>query len=160
MFIRKKKNASGSVSIQIIEKQEGRNKVIKSIGSSKDKKEIDFLVKKAYLEIPKLQKQEILNFGYSKKDENIFNFVDENIKIYSVGADLVLGNIFNSIGFDKIEEPFLKKLTISRIVYPVSKLKTTEYWERHLGFNTGIQTVYDFLDRLHKNHKEEIEQIS
>lgn len=160
MFVRKKKNLSGSISVQIIEKQGRKNILIKSVGSSKKTREIGCLVKKAYLEISKLQNQKILDFGYSPDDKNILNFVDEGIKIYSVGADLVLGNIFNSIGFDKIKEPLFKKLVIARIVYPVSKLKTTEYWGRHTDFNVGIQTVYDFLDRLHKNYKEEVEQIS
>jgi len=160
MFVRKKKNLSGSISIQIIEKQKGINKLVKSIGSSKDKEEIEFLMNKAYLEISKMQKQEILDFGYSQKDQNIFNFIDESIKIYSVGADLILGNIFDSIGFDKIPEPLFKKLVISRIVYPVSKLKTAEYLERHLGEQINIQSVYRFLDKLHENYQEQVEQIS
>ena len=160
MFVRKKKNISGSVSIQIIEKQGGKNKLIKSIGSSKDEEKVKFLASKAYSEISKIQKQEILDFGYSQNDKNIFNFVDENIKIYSVGANLVLGNIFNSIGFNKIKDPLFKKLVISRITYPVSKLKTTEYLERHLDDKINIQSIYRFLDRLHKKYKEEIEQIS
>ncbi len=160
MFIRKKKNLSGSVSVQILEKQKQKNILIKSIGSSREKERINFLVKKANSEISKIQNQEILDFGYSKNDQNILNFVDENIKIYSVGADLVLGNIFNSIGFNKIKEPLFKKLVISRIVYPVSKLKTTEYLERHLNDKINIQSVYRFLDKLHKDYQEEIEQIS
>jgi len=56
MFVRKKKNKSGSVSIQIIQKIEGNNKVVKSVGCSREEKEINFLVRKAYLEIPKIQK--------------------------------------------------------------------------------------------------------
>lgn len=160
MFVRKKKNLSGSVSIQIIEKQNGKNKVVKSIGSAKNKGEIEFLVNKAYLEIPKIQKQKFLDFGHSEKDQNILNFIDKNIKIYSVGADLVLGKVFDSIGFNKIKEPLFKKIALARIVYPVSKLKTGEYIERHSGDKIDISGIYRFLDRLHKNHKEEIEQIS
>ena len=160
MFVRKKKNLSGSISIQILEKREKRNVLVKSVGSSKEEKKINFLIKKAYLEISKIQNQETLDFGYSKNDQKILNFVDENIKIYSVGADLVLGNIFNLIGFNKIPEPLFKKLVISRIVYPVRKLKTTEYLERHLNDKINIQSVYRFLDKLHKDYQKEIEQIS
>ena len=160
MFVRKKKNASGSISVQIIEKQNGKNKLIKSIGSSKDEKEINLLVKQANAEIPKIQKQHAIDFGYSKDDRTILNFVNENVKVYSVGAELVLGRIFGSIGFNSINDPLFKKLAISRIVNPVSKLKTTEYWKQHNGMEITSQSIYKFLDRLHEKHKEEIECIA
>ena len=38
MFVRKKRNKSGSVSVQIIKKENGKNRVVESIGCSKDKK--------------------------------------------------------------------------------------------------------------------------
>lgn len=41
MFIRKKKNKSGSVSVQIIDKSSGKYKVVKTIGSSNDLKDIE-----------------------------------------------------------------------------------------------------------------------
>ena len=47
MFIRQKKNKSGVVSVQIIDKSSGRYKLFKTIGSSNNPDEIDFLIKKA-----------------------------------------------------------------------------------------------------------------
>ena len=41
MFVRKKKNPSGIVSIQIIDKSQGKYKVIKTIGSSSDTSEVE-----------------------------------------------------------------------------------------------------------------------
>ena len=46
MFVRKKRNKSGTVSVQIIDKSSGY-KVVETIGSSKDAEEIANLVKKA-----------------------------------------------------------------------------------------------------------------
>jgi hypothetical protein len=46
MFIRKKINQSGSISVQIIQKDNGKYKVLKTISSSKDLIEIEFLVQK------------------------------------------------------------------------------------------------------------------
>ena len=40
MFVRKKRNKSGSISVQIISKEGGKYKVVKTIGSSKDSEEI------------------------------------------------------------------------------------------------------------------------
>jgi len=43
MFVRKKKNPSGVVSVQVIDKSNGRYKVFKTIGSSSDTLEIERL---------------------------------------------------------------------------------------------------------------------
>jgi len=40
MYIRKKKNKSGSISIQIIEKKHSQYKVVKTIGCAKNKKRV------------------------------------------------------------------------------------------------------------------------
>jgi len=54
MFVRKKKNRSGSISIQIVKKINRSNKVIKSIGSSKDPDEVERLFQKGLYELPRL----------------------------------------------------------------------------------------------------------
>ncbi len=161
MFIRKKKNTSGSVSVQIISKTNGY-KVIKTVGCSSNQNEIKDLEEDAMrLIATKFGTQQSMNFGHTETDRKILKCIEnETTKISAVGSNLVLGNIFNSIGFNKIKEPLFKKLTIARIVYPVSKLKTTKYLERHFDCKISIQSVYDFLDKLHKQYKTKIEQIS
>ena len=162
MFIRKKKNKSGSISVQILEKVEGKNKLLKSIGSATQQCDIDLLLKKASLEIPKLKNQRTFNFGYIKQDADFLHSLKNtsSIKISTVGPRLVLGKLFDSIGFNTIKEPLLKELVLARIVNPVSKLKTTEYWKSHNNIDVSVQTIYRFLDKLHKDYKEEIELIS
>lgn len=61
MFIHKKRNSSGSVSIQILEKVNRRNVLIKTVGSSKDNNEIELLYKQALKLIPELTNQTILD---------------------------------------------------------------------------------------------------
>jgi len=46
MFIRKKRNRSGSISVQVIDKSNGY-RVVKTVGSSKDPEQIDRLVELA-----------------------------------------------------------------------------------------------------------------
>ena len=43
MFVRKKINSSGSISVQILEKTNRTNKLIQTVGSSKDEIEIERL---------------------------------------------------------------------------------------------------------------------
>ena len=47
MFIREKKNKSGSVSIQLVSKEKGVYKVVKTIGSATERPEIETLKYKA-----------------------------------------------------------------------------------------------------------------
>jgi len=54
MYVRKKTNKPGSVSVQIFTKIDGKYKLIKSIGSSKDKNEVDKCVIQANEEIRKM----------------------------------------------------------------------------------------------------------
>lgn len=162
MFIRKKKNKSGSVSVQILEKVDGKNKLLKSIGSATDPADIDLLLKKASLELSLLKNQKSLNFGCSEKDADFLHSLksSKSLKISIVGPELVLGNLFDKIGFNEIKDRLFKKLVISRIINPVSKLKTTEYWVNHNDIKVSTQSIYRFLDRLHKDYKEQVEQIS
>jgi hypothetical protein len=44
MFIRKKPNKSGAISVQVIEKRDGKSVLVKTVGSSRDAKEIEDLV--------------------------------------------------------------------------------------------------------------------
>jgi transposase len=161
MFIRKKTNNSGSISIQIIKKVSGKNIVLKTVGCSKDKTEIELLIKKAQGLIPLLENQYEFDFGNSSFDESILSFIKkkESFKISNVGPELVLGQIFNTIGFDIIKESLFKELVLSRLVYPGSKLKTIHYLKRHKGINISVQSVYDFLDKLHAKYKEIVEEI-
>ncbi len=57
MFIRQKKNKSGSVSVQIVSKTRGAYKVVKTIGCGTKCHEIDQLLEKAKSGKLKLEKQ-------------------------------------------------------------------------------------------------------
>ena len=46
MFVRKKKNKSGIISIQVIDKSSGKYKLIKTIGSSSNENEVKSLYNK------------------------------------------------------------------------------------------------------------------
>ena len=44
MFIRKKRNKSGVISVQVLSKSKGKNKLLKTIGSSVKEKEFEFII--------------------------------------------------------------------------------------------------------------------
>ena len=161
MFVRKKNNKSGTVSIQIIDKSSGKYKVVKTVGSSKDLDEIEKLYQEAYRIIPTLQKQNTFNF-LSNTDEHILNFSKSlsNTNITAVGAELVFGRLFDSIGFNIVKDQLFKDLVLSRIIYQGSKLKLTDYLRRYEHREISVQRIYRFLDKLNSKYKEQVEEIA
>jgi transposase len=160
MFIRQKKNRSGSVSVQLLQKQDGTNKLIKTIGSAFEESEIALLVAKAKQELQKLNAQRSL-FVF-EQDALIESFISElsNGQVHTIGPELVFGRIYDHIGYDRIDKDLFSHLVIARLAFPLSKLKTIEYLYRYQGITLDLDTVYRFLDKLNKELKEQVEQIS
>jgi len=160
MFIRKKKNKSGSISVSIIDKSTGKYKLVKTIGSSFDQEQIELMVLKAkqYLE-NQTQQQPLF---YSQNDNLIESFLSTltNSQIRTIGPELVFGSVYEHIGFNKIKEQMFRHLVIARLAYPGSKLKTIDYLLRYQGKYLEISSVYRFLDKLNHKLKETVEELS
>lgn len=160
MFIRQKKNNSGSISIQILIKENGRNRLIKSIGCSTDPKELAIFNERAKQELERLRGQSSL-FVF-EKDIHIESFISElsNAQIRTIGPELVFGKVYNHIGYNKINSDLFRHLVIARLAFPLSKLKTIEYLYRYQGIIFDLDTVYRFMDKLNTELKDQVEQIS
>lgn len=160
MFVRKKKNKSGSISIQIVSKSHGKYKVVKSLGSSTDPTILLGLELKAKQEIKRLESNPSL-FVF-EKDALIESFLSgvQNAQVRTIGPEIVFGKVFDFIGFNIINEPLFKHLVVARLAYPLSKLKTIEYLYRYQGISLDINTVYRFLDKLNEKLKTTVEQIA
>ena len=156
MYVRKKPNKSGTYSIQVIEKSNGRSRVIKTIGCSSDPDEINRLYEKAKEWIEKRIGQISLDFTGNTID-SFFNNIT-NISI--AGISLILGKIYDEIGFSQIRDDLLKHLVLTRLSHPASKLKTTEYLRQYYSVDVNEDQVYRYLDKLYSKQKELIQQIS
>jgi transposase len=160
MFLRKKKNKSGSISVQVISKAGGRYKVIKTIGSGRTEQEIEKIYYLGKQEIERLSFQPKL---FISETDTIVDGIFEslsNANIRVVGPELIFGKIYDKIGFNEIEEDLLRHLVISRLAFPLSKLKTIDYLYRYQGISLNKDTVYRFLDKLNSKLKDRIEQIT
>lgn len=158
MFVRKKKNKSGVISIQVIDKSNGKYRLLKTIGSSGDSLEIERLFNEgaAWIET-KTGVRELDFTDYSHHT----SLVVQGIEHISVcGPELLLGKIFDTIGFNQIKDDLLRQLVFARLCFPVSKLKTTDYLSKYQFLDIDVQSVYRYLDKLHKHQKEQVQQIS
>jgi len=158
MFIRKKPNKSGVISVQIIDKSSGKYKVAKTIGSSSNPEEIRQLSRQARNFLIGNQ----LKLFKTLEETAVENFLQDlsNSQVHTIGPELIFGTVFDRIGFNAIPEELFKHIVVARLAYPTSKLKTADYLYRYKGISVEVQKIYRFLDRLNKKHKEIAEKIA
>ncbi|WP_375583274.1 IS1634 family transposase [Cyclobacterium xiamenense] len=161
MFVRKNKNRSGSVSIQIVRKVKRKNKLIKTVGIAHTKREEELLLLLANNEIERLKGVSALFVEHD--DLVVESFVESlsNDHLQKVGAELVLGRIYQKIGFPQGGSlDYFKNLVLCRLVYPGSKLKTVEYFKKHLKVDVSVYSIYRFLDQVDQSLKPIIEKTT
>ena len=158
MFVRQKKNQSGLVSVQVIDKSRGKYRVVKTIGSSLLPEEIMTLVLKGEAWIQ--ERSGMAELDFEQVDELFDQFLTSISSIRIIGPSLLLGGIFDAIGFNAIPDELFRKLVLARLCYPVSKLKTSEYLRRYEGYIIDEDQIYRYLDKLNKMQKRQIQCIS
>lgn len=158
MFVRQKKNKSGVVSVQIIDKSNGRYKMLKTIGSSSDVREVEKLIEQGNQWIRKYTGVIELDFTDYRHHTHLALQGLEEISVY--GPELLLGKIFDEIGFNQVKDDLFRQLVLARLCYPASKLKTTDYLSKYKYLDIDVQVVYRYLDKLYKQQKSLVQQIS
>jgi transposase len=149
MFVRRKPNRTGSVSVQIIDKSKGHYRVIKSFGTGNTEVEIVRLENHARQYVRELTG--INRSLFEDEDEiKLENFVSNitNSQIRVIGPELIFGTLYDRIGYGCIESELFRHLVITRLFNPGSKLKTIDYLFRYQGIVYNISKIYRFLDNL------------
>lgn len=162
MFVRKNRNRSGSVSVQIIKKVDGKYKLIETVGTSSDPDKIESLALEAKNRIDNPKNQLPLFSLLSETDLAVKSFLNSltNLQIHTIGPELIFGTLFDRIGFNAIKEELFRHIVIARLAYPTSKLKTADYLYRYKGISIDVQNIYRFLDRLNEKYKEQAEKVA
>ncbi len=165
MFIRKNKNRSGSISIQVISKQKGRYNLVKSFGAAFNITKIKELEKEAEFFIAQEEEKNKTQYELFPLEDNddiaVTEFVKTlgNVNVINIGPELILGKLFDKIGLGVIPESLFRHIVLARLTYPVSKLKTTEYLAQHQKTEVDVSAIYRFLDRFHKQYKDKVGRI-
>ena len=162
MFVRKKLNKSGSISVQIISKTRGAYRVLKSVGSSNEPEAIERLVCEARAHIIQIQRQGRLFPALTKENAAVVGFMHtlSNTAIRTIGPDHIFGTLFDRIGLGSVPEPLFRHLVVARLAYPKSKLKTADYLKRYRGIDVDVNDIYRFMDTLNTSHKTTVETIA
>lgn len=163
MYVRKKNNPSGVVSVQVIDKSSGKYRVIKTIGSSSDIPTVEMLYRQGKQWISNyIGEQDIFETYERIREENqVTEYLLNNVEnILLNGTQLILNEVFKLTGFDSIKDTILKQLVIGRLSQPMSKSATVEYLKSHFNQDVELHKIYRYLDKLYNTQKEKIQQIS
>lgn len=114
MYVRRKKNRSGTISVVVVSKAHGRYREVKSFGTSDSAEKISALVQEAEHWIRTYGDQLELDFEDSKgrEFEETTRVINNMDAVLLNGTQLLLNRIYDSIGFDRITDDILRHLVI------------------------------------------------
>ena len=158
MFVRKKKNSSGSVSVQIISKNNNKYKLVETIGCGRNEFEVEQLLQNAKNRLIELE-------------PNLFDFMNYNNQKLTnkdmrvIGDELIFGKLFKDLGCENIlfkkeeDKEIFKALVVSRLLYPGSKLYLIDYYHIYKKRKIDKNKIYRCLDNIYEDHlKQNIEK--
>ena len=162
MYVRKKHNRSGSTSVVVVSKASGKYKEIKSFGSSTSEEEIHSLCDKAAAWIRSFGGQQELDFDdrKGKEVEETERFLSNIDNVLINGTRLLLDQVYDSIGFNRIPDEILRHLVIARVSQPRSKLATVDYLKSYYDEDVDLNHIYRYMDKLYNTQMELAQQIS
>ena len=163
MYVRKKKNRSGTTSVVIVDKSSGRIRYLETIGVSSDEKTISelFIKGKKWIAARTGMRDMFLLDEQQREEQQVTDYWLSNIEnILLNGPQLILNRVFKLVGFDVLDDDILKHLVIARLCQPASKAGTVDYLKSYFDEDVELHKIYRYLDRLYNTRQEEIQQIS
>ena len=149
MFVRRKRNRTGTISVQVIDKSHGRYRVIKSFGTGNSEVEVLRLEENARQYV---RQQTGMNRSlFADEDElKLEDFLSSisNAHVQVIGPEVIFGTLYDRIGYRDIDNELFRHLVITRLFNPGSKLKTIDYLFRYQNLTYDISRIYRFLDNL------------
>ena len=162
MFVRKKTNRSGTISIVVVSKANGKFIEVKKFGVAKSEEEAADLYQKAILWLRTHDGQQEFDFGNNRAREleETIRVVDNMDAVLINGTQLLQNQVYDSIGFNQIPDEILRHLVIARVSQPRSKLATVEYLKSYCDEDVDLNHIYRYMDKLYNTQMEIAQQIS
>lgn len=165
MFIRKLKSRNGNIQVQVVEKVNRNNKVVKHCGTARNTLEIKQLTALAqqYIDNARIKKGKISLFDNRYNESEIEDFLSRLVVLRAY--DSLIFDFFNHfyklLGFFNLNDDCFADLVIARLARPVSKAKTREWLEDKFGIihKYSLTALYRAMERSHRfNYQEKLEQ--
>lgn len=166
MFVRKKKNRSGSTSVVVADKSSGKFTELRTIGIATTQEEIAALVAEGKDWIAHYGGQQTIDFECTDEhrketeaastEDILSNIVQTSLRC----PQTIINKVYDRIGFNAIQDEELRHLVVSRICSPMSKRATVDYLRRHFKNDVSLQKIYRYLDKLYNTQQETVQEIS
>lgn len=161
MFVRKRRNKSGTTSVVIVDKSSGRFEELATIGVASSPEEIAELEKKARLWMDCYGGQQLLDFEETAKvKEEVHRTLSMVERTLQNAPQIILERVYERIGFEAIGDDILRHLAIARVCQPMSKAATVEYLKTYFDEDVKLHNIYRYMDKLHSTRQEKVQQIS
>lgn len=164
MFVRKKKNRSGTTSVVVVDKRGGKFKELHTVGIGHDEEEVAIFCQQGRDWISRHLGILELDFdGEEKKAAERYytQMVLDNVDAVLLnGAKLILDKIYDSVGFNAIKDDVLRQLVVARLCQPMSKMATVDYLKSHFAEDVNLSKIYRYLDKLYNTQQETVQRIS
>lgn len=164
MFVRKKKNRSGTTSIVVVDKHGGKFKELHTVGIASTAEEIEKLCIKGKSWINLHLGVRDLDFdGLERKEQELHAAEAMLGNVESIllnGAKLILDKVYDSIGFSRVGDDVLCHLVVARLCQPMSKMATVDYLKSHFDEDVDLNKIYRYLDKLYNTQKDAVQRIS
>lgn len=162
MYIRKKKNRSGSTTIVAVSKARGYYQEVRNFGTAETDDDVADLYAKAIHWLETNGNQLPLDFDDERGRER-----DETVRVIGNmdavllnGTQLLLNQVYDRIGFNQVPDEILRHLVIARVSQPRSKLATVSYLKSYYDEDVELNHIYRYMDKLYSTQKELVQQIS
>lgn len=164
MFVRRKKNRSGSTSVVVVDKHGGKFKELHTVGIGHAQSEIDQLCARGRQWIKNHLGIKDIDFDEpdqrDRERQNTETVLDNIDGILLNGAKLILDKVFDSVGFNKVGDDILRHLVIARLCEPMSKMATADYLKTHFDEDVNLSKIYRYMDKLYNTQQKEVQRIS
>ena len=157
MFVRRKNNPSGSISVYVVDTSRGKYEIVKAFGTVRSTAEADLLENEAREWVREQEGEpETLFGGMSPAQLREYAATLPQGRIELAGPELLFGTLFDRLGLDRLpdgageaDRKLLRHIVLCRLYNPGNKLRTTGYVKQYLGERLEDAAVYRLVDSLH-----------
>lgn len=129
MFVRKKVNRSGTTSVVVIDRNDGKFRQARCFGTSSDPSEIERLCGQAANWIMRYGGQQLLDFDATEQARKDYRKLLSNVErtLQNVPR-IILNRVYDAIGFNAVGDDILRHLAIRRTERPPSRRLSSACW--------------------------------
>ena len=168
MFVKKKPNRSGTVTVVVAEKRKGSTEYLKTIGTSSEPTTVAEYVQEgeAYIASQRAVLRPELDFEGARdraaveEKKAAKEFLARIENVFHDTPKKILDRVFDAVGFHAVRDDIFRSLVIARLSFPSSKRATVEYLKSCFDEDYDLHKIYRYLDCLNDTRCEEIQAIS